>query len=103
MRFHPSFEIPLVLIELAAIGSHYAFPELPHTLGLILFWGGVAGLLLWNFWFVWRLLRSSHANEPARNVSVGEAISYVCFRRWGRRFLDAAGDRTAEVAITLPT
>jgi hypothetical protein len=41
MRFHP--EIPVVLIELAAIGSHYAFPELPHTLGLIVLWGGVAG------------------------------------------------------------
>jgi len=101
MRFHPTFEIPVLLIELAAIGSHYAFPDLPHALGLVLFWGGVAGLLLWVLWFAWRLLRASSGGAPARDVSVAEAISYVCFRRWGRRFLEAAGDREANVNTAL--
>jgi hypothetical protein len=101
MQFHPTFEIPVVLIELAAIGSHYAFPELPHTLGLVLFWGGLGGLLLWFLWIGWRFLRAPGSNAPARDVSVGEAISYVCFRHWGRRFVDAAGDRTADVNASL--
>jgi hypothetical protein len=102
MRFHPTFEIPIVLIELAAIGSHYAFPELPHALGLALFWGGLAGLLIWASWFAWRILHAPRAAIPTRDVPVGNAISYLCFRTWDRSFFETAGvpstDANAAVA-----
>jgi len=34
MRFRLGFDVPFLCVEAILIGGHYAFPELPHALGL---------------------------------------------------------------------
>jgi hypothetical protein len=48
-----------------------------------------------------RLADYHFAANPApamRDVSVGEALAYVCFREWGREFMDAAGATGTDAA-----
>jgi hypothetical protein len=108
MRFRPGAEILFWLLEVALIGVHYGFPELPHLIGLTLFWAGVIGLVLWGlahlgafdrFPFIAKLL--GPPPEPVRDLEVDKAIAYVCFRQWGHSFQDAAGSRSADAVAGL--
>jgi hypothetical protein len=51
-----------------------------------------------------RAERSSAASEneptsvPSRDIGLSEAVAYVCFREWGKRFIDAAGTSSVDAA-----
>jgi hypothetical protein len=107
MRFRPGFDVPFLCVEAVLIGGHYAFPELPYALGLAMFWTGIAGLAAWglvrlgvldNIQFFQRWFGLA---APARDVGVGEAIAYVCYRDWGHNFSAAAGSRDVDAVAAL--
>lgn len=96
MRFRPGAHILFWLLEAALIGGHFAFPDLPHLAGQVMFWAGVAGIALWLLAHLGafdrlplpaRLMGQVTGN---RDTKVGAAISYICFRNWQHDFTDAA-------------
>jgi hypothetical protein len=107
MRFRPGFDVPFLCVEAILIGGHYAFPQLPHALGLAMFWTGVAGLAAWglvrlgvldNIQIFQRWFGSA---APMRDVGVGDAIAYICYRDWAHNFSAAAGSRDVDVVDAL--
>lgn len=89
------------------IGGHFAFPELPHAIGQFMFWAGVAGLVLFALAycgvfdrFVW-LQKWLGERKAKRDVGVSEAVAYVSFREWGKRFIDAAGSSDVDAVASL--
>lgn len=88
------------------IGGHYAFPELPHALGLVMFWTGIAGLVAWGavrlgFFDNVQILQRWLGSTPMRDTSVGNAIAYVCYRNWDHGFSDAAGSNKVDAVAAL--
>jgi hypothetical protein len=96
VRIRPSVHVLFFLLEAALIGAHFAFAEWVPAVGKGLFWAAVVGLVLWAAaWLgcfdqidvIARFLRP----KAERDISVAQVVAYVCFRQWGREFLDAAG------------
>jgi hypothetical protein len=105
MRFRPKFDVPFLCVEAILIGGHYAFPVLPHAVGLALFYCGIVGLIVWvlvRLGFLDNVQFLQHwFGSPVRDVSVGDAIAYVCYRDWGHNFLAAAGSRDVDAVTAL--
>src|SRR5260370_34336952 len=90
MRFRPKFDVPFLCVEAILIGGHYAFPVLPHAVGLALFYCGIVVLIVWvlvRLGFLDNVQFLQHwFGSPVRDLSVGDAIAYVCYRDWGHCF-----------------
>ncbi|MBI5261634.1 MAG: hypothetical protein HY852_07435 [Bradyrhizobium sp.] len=88
------------------IGGHFAYPDLPHHVGQVMFWLGIFGLVLWLLAHLGAFDRlpfmarfSGHAPAPTRDTKISEAIAYICYLDWGKSFLMAAGDNPPTEAV----
>jgi hypothetical protein len=85
------------LIGLGAQVSGYTSPTLAYLL-----FGSAALLSVIPAWDLFKLVRGGPSSGVlARDVGVGEAIAYIHFREWGRRFWDAAGSPHVNSSIEL--
>jgi len=107
MHIRPGFHVLFFILELILIGGHYAFPDLPHELGQTMFWAGIVGLVLWaaasfgafdRFEFITRRLGPQ---KPRRDVTVGDAVAFVCLRIWGSHFWEAAGNSSTDAVAAV--
>jgi hypothetical protein len=107
MRFRPGLDVPFLCLEAILIGGHYAFPDLPHLLGLVMFWVGIAGVALWGllrfgvFDDIDFLQRWAGSVTPKRDVGVAAAIAYICYRNWDQDVFTAAGSSGMDAARAL--
>jgi hypothetical protein len=96
-------------------------PEISSETWLGVFLGGLAGFVItWVLFFLIRFANApalifhdekdradeaakrlavfSSDRDSARDVGIGEAVGYICFREWGNKFLAATGSEHASGA-----